>query len=76
MTKEDKIKQLKELVILRTCALEYDYVPNSSQVENLQTNILDDGTIDDESLFKLLTEYEDESPFDITCLICDMIDKL
>jgi len=74
---ENKIKHLKNLALVRECALNYDYVPNKSEASEIIQDILPDSTnITVKFLEKLLSEYEGNSVNNIENYIIEAIEEL
>lgn len=74
---DKKIKQLKDLRILRECALNYDYIPNEDEAVELVEYMLPNYiNITVEELKPLLNKYEGYSVGDLESKIIDAIDEL
>ena len=74
---EQKIKKLKDLRVVRECALNYDYVPEKCEASELVKEILPDCiSITVEALELLLDKYEGSSVDNIDNYIIRAIDEL
>lgn len=81
MKDEEKIKKLKELAIARECALEYDYCPNSSEIDDILNDEtgLDSGdfvTLSRDYFSKILDDNRGRRPDEIENHICRIIKSL
>lgn len=73
----NKIQKLKDLRVAYECAINYDYVPDKEEAEELISDILPDHlNIKKKELEKILDEYEGNSDGNIRDLIIDLIDEL
>ena len=68
------IKKLKDLSLVRECALNYDHVPNKDQADNICENILYETP--KEIIEPLLEIYEGYSVSNVTDVIMSTIDEL
>lgn len=74
---KEVIKKLKDLRIAYECAINYDYVPNKSESDKLIEYMIPEYLKLDKSVLEsILTEYEGNSPNNITNLINSEIEKL
>lgn len=75
--RSEKIDKLRRLRIAHECAINYDYVPESSEAEELLDNIMPSNIkVDKEELESILEEFSGCSPSRITDYIIDLIDEL
>lgn len=73
----DKIKKLKDLAIAYECAINYDYVPDKYEAEEIFEEILPSYMNPNiEEIERILEEYEGNSDRNITNLILKLIKEL